>query len=113
MSLDFIRSFFPDEPIQSARPIGNSGISGNSGTSSNTTAADSELTSDQLDEAHRIARELFKLHRMGIKGAGDPEARFCAQLIHQFGGTLIESAEKSANRLASRIARNRHTKMRS
>jgi hypothetical protein len=93
MSLDFIRSFFPDEPIQSARPIG---ISADSGTTSNTTTVDSELTPEQLAEARRIAKELVKLRDVGaIKDVDDREAHFYAQLIHQFGGTVIETTEKA------------------
>ena len=53
--------------------------------------AGSDLTPDQLTEARRIAGELVKLHTRGIvKSADDPEARFHAAMIHQFGGTVID-----------------------
>ena len=45
------------------------------------------VASDDL-EAHRIARELLKLHRDGaIKGADDSDARLFAAIIHTFGAT--------------------------
>ena len=50
--------------------------------------APEQLTPGQLAEAQRIAGELIKLHRDGaISGADDPEARFWAKLIHNFGAT--------------------------
>ena len=49
------------------------------------TAAEPQV---DIQEAKRIAAELEKLQRDGaFKGADDPEPRFCAQVIHTFGGT--------------------------
>jgi hypothetical protein len=45
------------------------------------------LSEAELAEAHRIARELVKLHAAGaIGGPNDPEARFYANLLHTFQG---------------------------
>jgi hypothetical protein len=45
-----------------------------------------------LEEAHRIAGELVKLHKRGvIKGADDPEAVFMAGMLKMFGGTVVET----------------------
>jgi hypothetical protein len=57
----------------------------------------SDLTPEQLAEAHRIAGELVKLHARGIiKDADDPEAHFYAVMIHQFSGTVVEAGDNSA-----------------
>jgi hypothetical protein len=53
---------------------------------------------DELGEAQRIAGELVKMHRDGaIKGAGDPEARFYAAVLHTFGGTYVGSTKETGD----------------
>ncbi len=87
MSLDFIKAFFSD--ISESDDLKNLSIS--------VPDVSSDLTPEQLAEARRIAGELVKLHQRGIvKDATDPEARFYAAMIHQFGGTVtIEAGDRT------------------
>ena len=52
------------------------------------------ISSTDLREAHRVAGELRKMQADGvITGPQDPEAHFCASLIHTFGGTYAGRIE--------------------